>query len=442
MATMTGAQSSAAPLHDTPALRGRVMALLLLAYVFNFVDRSIISILKIPIKAEFGLTDTQLGLLGGLAFALLYTGLGIPVAWLADRSNRVRIVATAMAVWSLMTAVCGAATGFWSLFLARMGVGVGEAGGVAPSYSLVTDYYPPQSRARALAFFSFGIPIGTAFGLFAGGYLAQTYGWRTAFVVIGLAGVLVAPLLLLFVPEPPRGRYDVTRVKLEPVPFGVAVWRVVRIPSFWFLSLGAACSSTLGYGLAFWLPTIYQRQYGLPLTEVGAFSALITLVGGLAGIWFGGWLGDRLGGARPGAFALVPAIAFFITPLLYLLALAESDLAVAAVLLTLATALSLAWLGPVNSAVQHIVPPNMRAVTAAMLLFVNNLIGLGLGPTLPGVLSDHLAKTRPEAEALRLSLELFLLFYVAAGIFLLLAAWRLRRDWWREPEESPRVVSA
>lgn len=425
--------STVVSLHDSSALRGRVMALLLLAYVFNFVDRSIVSILKIPIKAEFGLSDTQLGLLGGLAFALLYTGLGVPVAWLADRSNRVRIVSAAMALWSLMTALCGAATGFWTLFLARMGVGVGEAGGVAPSYSIVTDYYPPGARARALAFFSFGIPIGTALGLFAGGWLAQVYGWRTAFVVIGLAGVLIAPLVLRFVPEPPRGRYDVTAVKLEPVAFGTAVARVVRIPSFWLLSLGAACSSILGYGLAFWLPSLYQQQYGLPLTQVGGFSAIITLVGGITGIWLGGWLSDRLGPTRPGAYALVPAIAFFLTPPFYLLAFSQIDLMVAGAILIVPTALSLAWLGPVNAAVQHIVQPNMRAVTAALLLFVNNLIGLGVGPLLLGALSDRFKQSMPAEAALRASLEWSLLIYVVAGVFLLLAASRLARDWWREP---------
>ena len=423
--------SDSVTMQDPPALRARVMALLLLAYIFNFVDRSIVSILKIPIKTEFGLSDTQLGLLGGLAFALLYTGLGIPVAWLADRSNRVRIVATAMALWSVMTALCGAATGFWTLFLARMGVGVGEAGGVAPSYSLVSDYYPPGARARALAFFSFGIPIGTAFGLFAGGWLAAEYGWRTAFVVIGLAGVLVAPLLLWKVPEPARSRYDPGASALPSVPFGTAVLRVIRVPSFWYLSFGAACSSILGYGLAFWLPSLYQQQYGLPLTQVGTFSAVITLVGGITGIWLGGWLSDKLGGARPGAYALVPALAFFLTPPFYLFAFSLTDLWIAAIVLTVPTALSLAWLGPVNSAVQHVVPPNMRAVTAAMLLFVNNLLGLGVGPLLLGALSDHFAQTRPAGEALRASLEWSLLFYVAAGLFLLAAAARLRRDWHR-----------
>ena len=233
-----------------------------------------------------------------------------------------------------------------------------------------------------------------------------------------------------------------TRAKLDPVPFGAAMLRVIRIPSFWFLSLGAACSSILGYGLAFWLPSFYQQQYGLPLAEVGGFSALIALVGGIAGIWLGGWLSDRLGPARPGAYALVPAVAFFLTPPFYLWAFSLTDLTLASVVLCIPTALALAWLGPVNSAVQHVVPPNMRAVTAAMLLFVNNLIGLGLGPLLLGALSDALARNRPANDALRASLEWSLLFYVAAGLFLLLAAWRLRRDWWREPEVAPSVLEA
>src|SRR5918997_4463858 len=191
-----------------PAPGGRVLAILLLAYIFNFIDRQIIGVLAIPIKADLGLSDTQMGLMGGIAFALFYSGLAIPIAWLADRRSRVNIIAVSVAFWSLFTAVCGLAQNFWQLFLARMGVGVGEAGGVAPSYALISDYFPPNRRARALAIFSLGIPIGSALGLFFGGWLATSLDWRTAFFIIGLAGLPVAVMMWLFVPDPERGRYD------------------------------------------------------------------------------------------------------------------------------------------------------------------------------------------------------------------------------------------
>src|SRR6185295_18195762 len=187
---------------------GRVLLILLFAYIFNFIDRQIIGVLALPIKAELSLSDKQLGLMGGIAFALFYSGLAIPIAWLADRRSRVRIIAGSVALWSLFTAACGLSQNFWHLFLARMGVGIGEAGGVAPSYALISDFYPKARRGRALAFFSLGIPIGSALGVFFGGWIASHLDWRSAFLIVGLAGLPAALLVKLFVPEPPRGGYD------------------------------------------------------------------------------------------------------------------------------------------------------------------------------------------------------------------------------------------
>src|SRR3954471_17717086 len=186
----------------------RVLLILLLAYIFNFIDRQIIGVLALPIKAELGLSDKQLGLMGGLAFALFYSGLAIPIAWLADRRSRVRIIAWSVGLWCLFTAACGFAQNFWQLFLARMGVGIGEAGGVAPSYALVSDFYPKEKRGRALAFFSLGIPIGSALGIFFRGWIASHLDWRSAFLIVGLAGLPAALLVRLFVPEPVRGGFD------------------------------------------------------------------------------------------------------------------------------------------------------------------------------------------------------------------------------------------
>ncbi len=187
---------------------GKVLAVLLLAYIFNFIDRQIIGILAVPIKSDLQLSDSQLGLMGGLAFALFYTGLGIPIAWLADRKSRVTIIGVSVAVWSAFTALCGLAQNFWQLFLSRMGVGIGEAGGVAPSYSLISDYFPPERRARALAIFSFGIPVGSALGIFFGGWIATHVDWRSAFIIVGLAGLPVAALVKFGLRDPVRGGFD------------------------------------------------------------------------------------------------------------------------------------------------------------------------------------------------------------------------------------------
>ena len=192
----------------SPTYRAYVMFILVVVYTFNFIDRQIVGILAVPIKADLGLSDTQLGLMGGLAFALFYTGLGIPVAMLADRWKRTWIMTAALTIWSGMTAVCGLAQNFWQLFLARLGVGVGEAGGVAPAYSLISDYFPSHQRARALSVYSFGIPIGSALGILFGGYIASKIDWRFAFFAVGLAGIVVAPIFKLTVAEPERGQYD------------------------------------------------------------------------------------------------------------------------------------------------------------------------------------------------------------------------------------------
>src|SRR5215218_7448532 len=205
---------------DGKSTAGRgVLLILLLAYIFNFVDRQIIGILAVPIKHDLGLSNTQLGLMGGLAFALFYSGLAIPIAWLADRKSRVGIIAFSIALWSLFTAACGLAQNFWQLFLARMGVGIGEAGGVAPSYALISDFFPPARRARALAFFSLGIPIGSALGVFFGGWIASHLDWRSAFIIVGLAGLPAALLVRFGIREPVRGSHDAAEAEAgQPAP--------------------------------------------------------------------------------------------------------------------------------------------------------------------------------------------------------------------------------
>src|SRR3954468_22402944 len=245
---------------------GIVLALLLLAYIFNFLDRQILGILAQPIKADLHLTDTQFGAIGGLAFALLYSVLAIPLAMLADRTSRSAVVAGSLAVWSAFTAACGLAAGYGQLFLFRLGVGVGEAGGVAPSYALVSDYFPPERRARALAIFSLGIPIGSALGVFFGGWIASHLDWRSAFMIVGAAGIPAALLVRFGISEPVRGGFDAgERAGDAAPPFPVVAAALARKPSFWLLSLGAASGSILGYGLIFWLPSFFTRSFHLPL---------------------------------------------------------------------------------------------------------------------------------------------------------------------------------
>lgn len=404
-----------------------VLALLLVGYIFNFLDRQILAILAIPIAADLQLDKEQLGLMGGIAFASLYSTLAIPFARYADRGRRVRTVSLAIAVWSGFTALCGAAGSFWQLFVARMGVGIGEAGGVAPSYSLIADYVEPRRRARALAIFSLGIPIGSAIGLIAGGWIASTLNWRWAFVIIGVAGLPLAWLVHRFVAEP---RAHLAREESGPG-FAEVFGLLARKPSFWFLSFGAASASICGYGLGFWFPTFFREQLEVPLTDIGLMLGVVVLVGGIAGIWLGGMIGDRLGHARPMAFPLVPAVAFLFTAPIYWIAVNLDSLAAVLAMLTIGYALSLAWLGPVVNATQNLVPPSMRATASASMLLINNLIGIGFGTYLFGWLAERLEPSYGD-EALRWSMIYGLGFYFLAALLMLLASRSLRRDWVHE----------
>ncbi len=413
---------------ESPRYRAVVLAMLVLVYTFNFIDRQIVGILAVPIKADLNLTDTELGLMGGLAFALFYTLLGIPIAMLADRRSRTTIMTVALVVWSAMTAACGLAQNFWQLFLARLGVGVGEAGGVAPAYSLVADYFPPHQRARALGVYSFGVPIGSAFGILFGGLIASLIDWRTAFLVVGVAGIILAPVFKLVVREPARGRFDPEHIGGRSASFGEVVRTLARKPSFWGLSFGASASSMMGYGMFFWLPSFFVRSYGLSLLDASLYFAAILLVGGIAGIWLGGSLADRFGTARRRAYALIPAAAFLATIPFYVAAVTSSSLALSFLLFLVPTALGLVWLGPILSSIQHVVPPHMRATASAVFLFINNLIGIGLGTVMLGALSDALS-TRFGADSLRYAILAGTVFYLVAASMFALSAKRLERDW-------------
>lgn len=410
-----------------------VLLLLTLVYISNFIDRIVLGILVGPIKAELRLSDTQLGLIGGTAFALFYTALGIPIGWWADRANRVRIMTAAIVCWSVFTAITGAAHGFLTLFLARLGVGVGEAGGVAPAYTLIADYFRPAWRSRALGFFSLGVPIGSALGYLLGGYLTTAFTWRAAFGLLGVIGLLLAPLFLITVREPARGRFDPAAAP-RPAPSFAEVWRALAAkPAFWLLSVGAGCGSLMGYGLLFWLPSFFMRSDGLSVLQVSRLLGALLLLGGVPGMLLGGYIADRLGARDRRAYAVVPGLAFLGILPCYVLGTTLPMGPAAFVLFLVPAALQLVWLGPVIMAIQQLVPPTMRALASATFLFINNLLGLGLGALVIGFASDQLA-ARYGSASLRYAILGGTVFYVlAAGLFLW-AATRLRRDF--EPFET------
>lgn len=426
--------------------RAYVLFMLIVVYTFNFIDRQIIGILAVPIQEELQVSDTMMAAMRGLSFALLYSTLGVPIAWMADRYSRVRIMTAALSVWSLMTMVCGMIATPVQLFFARMGVGVGEAGGVAPAYSIVSDYFPPEQRARALAVYSFGIPIGSAVGIIFGGVIATLMDWRTAFLIVGGLGLLLAPIFLLTTQEPKRGQFD-KGVQPKPVGFGPVLSTLMKKKSFWFLSVGAACSSMMGYGLFAWIPAFLVRSFGDALPEFfswapaflvpqGApallyaayFYGFVVFVGGLIGIWMGGALADGMGSKSRANYARVPAFAFLAVAPFLILGMVSNSLMLIFFVMIIPTALSLAWLGPVLSAFQHIVPSNMRATASAIFLLINNLIGIGLGDLLLGAMSDGLASRFGE-ESLRYSILCGVVFYLVASVLLLMASKHLDNDW-------------
>lgn len=404
-----------------------ILALLLLAYIFNFLDRQILGILAQPIKADLHLTDTEFGAIGGLAFAMLYSALGVPLAYLADRTSRSGVVAASLALWSVFTGLCGTAAGFGQLFLYRLGVGVGEAGGVAPSYALIADYFPPHRRARALAIFSLGIPIGLAGGTLVGAYIAHAVNWRAAFLVMGIAGLVLAPIVRLAVRDVKRTAGQ------DQAPLRDVFPLLARKPAFWLLAFGSSASSLCGYGLALWTPSVMMRSFGLDIMTTGEFLASLLLIGGCAGVFAGGWFADRLGAADRGWYARLPAIAWIISVPAWGLGLFAPSLWIAWPLLLVGNAVNILWLGPVSTAIQHLAPRPMRATASASFLFINNLIGLGAGPLLMGRLSDALKSTYGSG-ALRIAAAACLGFYLIAALLMFLSVSSLKASWIADPE--------
>ena len=370
-----------------------VLAILTVVYAFNFIDRQLLVILQEPIKAELGLSDTQLGLLTGFAFALFYVICGIPIARWADKGTRRNIIALALTVWSGMTALSGLAGNFLHLLLARIGVGVGEAGGSPPAHSMISDMFKPKNRALALSVYSIGIYIGILIGFALGGWIAQAFGWRLAFFVVGAPGIVLAILLRLTVKEPTRGWAENSARGAEEAPSLSVVTRVLwSRRSFRNIALASSMQAFIIYGIGNWLPSYFLRTYPIELAELGAWMALTTGLGGALGSFSGGWLSDRFGAKDIRWYLWVPAIlTVTIIPVLSIVLLTNS-LYLALILTAPFHFLSAAYLGSVLAVSHSLVTLRMRALTSAVLFFVLNLIGLGLGPLIVGMLSDMFAQ--------------------------------------------------
>lgn len=415
-----GGAEPAAPYSD--AYTRYVLGLLFVAYVFNFIDRQILAILLQPIKEELGASDTAMGLLTGAAFAVFYTFAGIPIARLADRSVRRSIIAAGLTVWSLLTAASGLVRSFGELALARFGVGVGEAAFVPPAHSLISDYVPPARRATAMAVFSMGVHVGIAFGFLLGGWIAQYFGWRRAFFAVGLPGLALAVLVRLTIREPPR---------TAPAPPGASTRDVLALlrqrRSFRHLALAAALHSFGGYAFAVWGPPYFIRVHGMSMGELGTWLGVILGLGGAFGSVTGGLLADRLGATDARRRVYLPAIATLaqIPFILAILAIDSPRPALAA--LAPSAILSAMWFGPVFALTQALVPPHARATASAILLFVINLIGLGLGPPAIGALNDALTATHGP-HAIRVSLSVMALTNLWAAVHFFLAARTIRED--------------
>lgn len=378
----------------TEGYRNYVLFILFLVYGLSYVDRQILSILMEPIRKEFDFSDLQLGLLSGVAFAIFYATLGIPIARFADRHSRVNIITISLVVWSVATALTGKAMNFWHIFLARVGVGVGEAGCNPSAYSIISDYFPAKRRATAQSIYSLGVYLGQFIGFITAGYVASEYGWRTAFYVVGIPGVIVAIIVKLTLREPPRGLSEPPGYVPAPPPAATSVLKKLgNLPAFRHLSFAAGLHALVAYGLNSYYSAFLMRSHGMSLTEVSTALAFITLTGGLAGTYLGGKLSDiysQRHGGDPRYQMWVPAWALLINIPVWLLALLLPSKYAVMTMMIPAIALGATYLGPSIAATHQLVGVRERAVSGALLLFVLNLIGIGLGPMMSGWISDLL----------------------------------------------------
>lgn len=399
-----------------------VLGVLCVVYAFNFVDRQIMSILTEPVKADLGLSDTQMGLLTGSLFALVYTVFGVPIGWFADRTRRVYVLAVSCAVWSLFTAGCGAAGDFLQLATARMGVGIGEAGGTAPSYSIISDYFAPDERALALAIFSLGVPIGMALGPGLGGTIARHLGWRAAFVIVGAIGIALAVMLALAVREPGRGAADGHAGQAtEVLPLSTSIALFFKTPVLRMTFIATGLSGFVFYSVLNWTVPFLMRAKGITMANVALYYSIMLAVSIGAGMCLSGWIADRLSARHVQVYALIPAVASLAAIPFYLAFLYAPTWPLALAFLAVPSCLNIMYLAPAIAIVQNTASLSMRTTAGALLLLGINLIGLGLGPLFIGALSDW-ASPQPGGRSLQVALTcLTPVYLLAAGAHLLTA---------------------
>ena len=423
------------PAYQTASGRAWVLGILVVVYAVNFIDRNILTVLLQPIKEEFGVSDTAMGLLTGFAFAVFYTFAGIPIARIADRSSRRTVMAVGIAFWSLMTAASGFARSFAQLAVARVGVGVGEASATPAAHSLISDIFPLAWRTRAIAIYNGGASLGILFGLLLGGWLAQTVGWRATFVVVGLPGLLVALLVRFGISEPPRGVSE-GRVDRGEVPgFGETFAYLLTMPTFRHVALAAALYSVSAYGLLNWAPTFMKRIHDQSYFEIGMQLGLAIGIGGAVGQFAGAALCDRLALRDRRWLVWVPALLGATLAPFYMAFVLADDPGLAILAFVPVTLMNAVYAAPSYTIVQGLASLRMRATASAIMLFVLNLIGLGLGPTLVGVLNDLFEPSRG-ADAIRLSLVLLLGANLWGAVHSLLAARTLEQDLDRTAERD------
>jgi len=407
-----------------------VLLVLTGVYTFNFIDRQILVILQESIKKDLGLTDTHLGMLTGLTFALFYATLGIPIARYADRSNRRNIVGISLIIWSLMTAVSGLVNNFVQLLIARIGVGIGEAGGSPPSHSIVSDYYPPHKRASALAIYSTGIYVGILFGYMIGGWIDENYGWRMAFFALGLPGVLYAMIVFLTVKEPRRGMSDKRLNNDDAIPvrrskdFLEVLTLLLKKKTFVFISLAAGFNAFVTYGIGNFFAPFLARIHHMETASIGIALGLVVGVGGITGTYAGGYFADRLGKRDIRWYLYVPILAGLVVVPFSITSFLHGDLTLVLACNAVATFLTAVYMGPSLAVIHNLVDAHTRALASAVFFLILNLVGMGLGPLSIGYISDLLS-TDYGVESLRYAFMFsfipgtisIILFYLASRTY-------------------------
>ena len=410
-----------------------VLGMLCFVYVLNFLDRQLLSILAKPIQDELGVTDGQLGRISGLYFALFYCLISIPVGWLADRTNRVRVLSFACALWSAATVACGLSSTYPQLVAARMAVGVGEAGGVPPSYAIISDYFGPGTRGTALGLFNLGPPLGQALGVAFGASIAAAYSWRSAFVVLGAVGILAAVAVYLFVREPERGRLDFkpsavpSPVATEKAGFYETVSMFFSRPVLVHVALAAGAIQFVTYASLNFTTLFLMREKGMTLNEIAVYYALLIGIGISAGMYVSGRLVDKFAPRGKQAYAMVPAVGLALAIPFFVGFVWAPTWPMALLFLIGPTFFNYFYLSPVVALVQEEVKPHERVLAGALLLLIMNLIGLGLGPTYLGAVSDLLRDSHPN-HSLQIAFYTLVPFYVLAVVMFLGLARRLKRE--------------